>query len=279
MLAVLSVHPSEGAPMTLRDVNWRKGCFRLWLFLSVLWIVTVGTLFLYPATSKYLEAVKATNELQSLRANICYKLGSDFYTDEEMTAWLAHHPDPNDIVIDSAQPKSKVKLDVPDPWKTEAQPAKGDVFDEVSKESLMKVQETQTGVTVAFLWFETQPPVQTDLDEVFGVALGLPPSKSPPVIIPPSPPGFIWDPWTVVPEGVSGEILSKRAQKLSGDESILASKLQRLRELKKVLESRPNWEKNFLLFLGMAFLPPFALLIFGVGLLWSLSGFAPERRK
>jgi len=59
--------------MPLKGLNWRKGLFRLWLFSSALWIVTMGIFCLYPATSRYIEGVKAAHGLETLRASISYK--------------------------------------------------------------------------------------------------------------------------------------------------------------------------------------------------------------
>lgn len=60
--------------MILRDLNWRKGLFRLWLFLSAIWIVTISILGLFPATSRYIQNVKAARELKSLPTSINFDL-------------------------------------------------------------------------------------------------------------------------------------------------------------------------------------------------------------
>jgi hypothetical protein len=53
--------------MTLRDLNWRKGCFRLWLFLSCIWIIGVASMAGIPAAMRYFESLKAAQELNACK--------------------------------------------------------------------------------------------------------------------------------------------------------------------------------------------------------------------
>jgi len=124
-----------------------------------------------------------------------------------------------------------------------------------------------------------QSPTETDLDAVFEAALRLPPAKSATVKILSPPKGYIIDPFDPTEEGVSCTILSRRDQKLSENEIALASKLQRIRELKEILESRKNSKQDVLFSLGMTLFPPVAVLILGMGLMWVFSGFVPKPNK
>lgn len=45
-----------------------RGLFRLWVLVSMTWILVFVTVRLYPATSKYIQAVKATHQLQRLKS-------------------------------------------------------------------------------------------------------------------------------------------------------------------------------------------------------------------
>jgi len=275
--------------MTLRDRNWRKGLFRLWLFLSVLWIVAVGVLGLYPATSRHIESVKAAHELQSLRASINY-------------TFLDKNPGSKiDLESERKTGKSDERIakelgavrgyDVADAV------AKGrsyaDILNELSKISLpgvrYEVEESQTGVTIIFVWYEAQPPNQKDLDDVFGVALTLPSHttdlddlvaelrtkiKPPPSM----PPGFVLETPTDRPKAVKAAIMSGRKQKLSESEAILDSKLNRIIDLQAISDSRKTRKQDFLFSLETTFLPPIAVLILGLCLRWVLSGFAPRQK-
>jgi hypothetical protein len=49
--------------MSLRDLNWRKGFFRLWLLASLIWIVAFGIVGVYPATMDYIESTKAERQV------------------------------------------------------------------------------------------------------------------------------------------------------------------------------------------------------------------------
>jgi hypothetical protein len=104
---------SREKTMSLRGLNWRKGLFRLWIFLSLLWIVGVGAFDLYPATSRYIEGVKSTHELQFFRASVSYT-----FLEEQDNSHAT---------------------------------ANSDVFEKRYKECFRKAQESQTGVTVTFL--------------------------------------------------------------------------------------------------------------------------------
>ncbi|MDR3557355.1 MAG: hypothetical protein P4L55_21580 [Syntrophobacteraceae bacterium] len=42
--------------MNLRDLNFRKGLLRLWIFLSVIWVAIMVVLYIYPAW-KYSQTV------------------------------------------------------------------------------------------------------------------------------------------------------------------------------------------------------------------------------
>jgi hypothetical protein len=234
--------------MFFRDLNWRKGFFRLWLFFSALWIVAMGVLGLYPATSRYIEMVKGTHELQFLRASISYAFLEVKETDSD------------------------------------AAKLKGNIFDEVFKKSLKKVQEAQTGVTVTFQWWEKQPPTEADLDEVFLSALYRPNTKEKTegvtklsdseLISLAQEKGILEDDWTP-----RFSIHDRSDQKLFDNEVALASRLQRLRGLKQLSESRQNSKQDFLSSLGMTVLPPVAVLILGICLMWVFSGFAPKQSR
>ena len=236
--------------MTLRDRNWRKGLFRLWLFLSVLWIVAVGFLCLYPATSRYIESLKAAHELQSLRTSISYAFLEVNETDRS------------------------------------AAKSEGDIFDELEAESRRKVQESHTGVTVAFEWYENRSPTAADLDEVFRAALGQREIIS-------TKPSLSQRHGKDLSSTTDKELKRKagspqdfqplwrvpfRHEKLSDNESALLSKLQRIGVLEKNLEFLKNSKQDFLFSIGMCVLPPIAVLILGIGLMWVFLGFAPRRK-
>jgi hypothetical protein len=224
--------------MSLRDLNWREGFFRLWLFLSAIWIAVTGIFGLYPATSRYIENVKAAHELKSLRAAVSYT-----YI-EEQNPFDDIIPDPPNVKLPAGYKLDKKRY---------------------------KAKELQTGVTVTFLWYDAQPPGQTDLDNVFWCALS-----------------GIFDPFDPLHTGLKPtpddlrprfSTPFKPKQELSQNESTLVQGLNRIEELRKLLESDENSKQDFLSNLGMTLLPPISLLIGGVGLFWAISGFASEQRK
>ena len=49
--------------MSLRDLNWRKGFFRLWLLASSIWVIIGAMAGAYPSAIKYIESVKAVQEI------------------------------------------------------------------------------------------------------------------------------------------------------------------------------------------------------------------------
>jgi hypothetical protein len=272
--------------MSLRDLNWRKGLFRLWLFLSAIWIAMTGILGLYPATSRYIETVKAAHELKSLRATVSYTFLESqdnksqaatgivdpwkksqpeaavmpkTLTDDQMAALLQQSPKPAQKVPSDGLTDDQVSAVL----KGEAKLPAGYSLDEKH----YNVRESQTGVTVTFVWYNAQPPGQTDLDEVFTSFLGQQYIRWDPD---PNPTPNDWRPRWSTP---------RRKVKLSENESCLVSKLQRIRELEKILDSLKSTRQDFLVALSTVFLPPLALLVFGTGLLWALSGFAPKQNS
>jgi hypothetical protein len=56
--------------LSLRDLNWRKGFFRLWLMASLIWIVVYAALEVYPATMHFIESVKAEGQLVIIKKEI-----------------------------------------------------------------------------------------------------------------------------------------------------------------------------------------------------------------
>ena len=50
--------------MSLRDLNWHKGFFRLWVLASSIWIIVLGTVGIYPSATRYFESLKAVREIQ-----------------------------------------------------------------------------------------------------------------------------------------------------------------------------------------------------------------------
>ena len=169
--------------MSLRDLNWRKGFSRLWLFFSVLWIVTIGIVALYPSTSRYIENVNTSRELQTLRASISYKFLEEPDNNSHSDASGQTAPLPSKVSPSEALPGMGTgnKESQSDEWKVVS----------VAPIKRYKAEELQTGVTVTFEWYETQPPTERDFDDVFCVALGPPfPTlpKSAKVMIPPLPP-------------------------------------------------------------------------------------------
>ncbi|HYA42844.1 MAG TPA: hypothetical protein VEF34_16180 [Syntrophobacteraceae bacterium] len=272
--------------MSLRDFNWRKGLLRLWIFLSVLWVAIIATVFLYPARREYIEYQKRTverahadrlyeakvanelKELKTLRALVNYALTEEHITKPEVNA--------------GGQP-------VPP-----------------SHYKVYKAKESQTGVTVSFVWYLPTPPDLTDLDNVFKHGLGsggLPATprewkeqlQKPAEIIGLPPVGVMFDPFTgsQIEQGAKGTILSSsRGPKLSDNESTLASRLSKLAELQlsvliaenlllraeKTLEATPGLSaREFSVWLVVVILIPVAILVLGFCLRWVLFGFSKQQ--
>jgi len=286
--------------MTLKGLNWRKGLFRLWLLLSVLWVVAIGTFGLYPAMSRYIERVKASHELQSLRASINYKFleepGEKPNGDSFGKSQPSGRPALKGLTDDQMQALKKVLSRVSPDFAglPEAEQTKvisyfnAHYFTPRPRGKSYKVQESHTGVTVVFDWYQAEPPPsETSLfDEVFRLSLGQQ--------------EIIWDKSSMPRKhgedlsSMTDEELAKKAgipldefqpiwavpsrhEKLSDSESALLSKLHRMGELKKSMESRKNGKQELLFFFGITLSPPIAVLILGIGFMWVFSGFAPKQ--
>ena len=270
--------------MSLRDLNWRKGLSRLWIFLSVIWVAIMVSVFLYPARMEYIESekraverthanrlyeTKVADELKTLRTLVNYELAEEHITKPEVSA--------------GGQP-------IPP-----------------SHYKVYKAKESQTGVTVSFVWYLPTPPDLTDLDNVFEHALGsdgLPATprkwkevlQKPADIIGLPPVGVVFDPFKgseiEIEQGAKGAILSSnRGPKLSEDESILASRLSRLWELhiaismaelhiNSQVEATPGLSARELsVWLAVVVLIPVAVLMLGIVFMWVFSGFVPKQNK
>jgi len=253
--------------------------------------------------------VKAVSELESLRTSIVYKFPSfDLeaarragLTDEKIAVELgeALHFDTEGALKEGAtltQIIEYVSAVVAKPSTPSIDPSKvlwddepngkseRNMFDKLNSHSPVAelssvrrytVKESQTGITINFKWYETEPPTEGDLDEVFIVALGVSYAKSTRMILPALPKSFVLDNTT----NVRCVILTKRKEKLSENESTLVSKLQRIGELKEILESQKNSKQDFLFLFGMTLFPPVALLILGMGFMWVFSGFVPKQSR
>jgi hypothetical protein len=46
-----------------KDLNWRKGFFRLWLAASCIWVIFIGTAWTYRAVAGYAESLKIVQEM------------------------------------------------------------------------------------------------------------------------------------------------------------------------------------------------------------------------
>ncbi|MGD0401313.1 MAG: hypothetical protein ABSC04_20675 [Syntrophobacteraceae bacterium] len=46
-----------------KDLNWRKGFFRLWLAASCIWVIFCGIVMVYPSATSYIESLKIVQEM------------------------------------------------------------------------------------------------------------------------------------------------------------------------------------------------------------------------
>ncbi|MGA3118758.1 MAG: hypothetical protein ABSF90_30600 [Syntrophobacteraceae bacterium] len=130
--------------MSLRDLNWRKGFFRLWLLASVIWVIVIGMFVVYPSATRYIESLKSVQEID--------------HSKDEAKIDIAKIPkEPKELTDDQVASLTVSQ----NPEIVDLGPLPG--F------SIYTIRDPQSGKTITFQWILPTPPTHVDMQKDFTI--------------------------------------------------------------------------------------------------------------
>jgi len=273
--------------MSLRDLNWRKGFFRLWLLASSIWVIVFGMVVVYPSAIRYIESLNAVQEFDHSKDKAKIeidpaKLQWTGQTKAEADASGQVVPTEAEIMpgkgVPIILPNGEI---VPDsgaeitPPKEQQQPdISGYTIEEIYKAAGKGVPESVkhiSGYTVGELTKIAEAELRNrgkdknaepDLSQYTNEEL-LKMS------------GFIPVDKITGNKLTADEFMDKKKEK----DQIEYVTTEKWYEVNRIAKSKESRKKDLLVCSGMTFLPPVIALVLGIGVMWVFSGFVPKQNK